>query len=70
MKPDAYYSNDLKCWVRLERCEDGEYCHTSGYETKDEALGKIIVPYKSELPTFLTENSDEEHRSWQDKEGY
>jgi hypothetical protein len=36
----AYYSNDLKCWVRLERCEDGEYCHTSGYKTKEEALGQ------------------------------
>jgi len=51
----AYYSNDLKCWVRLERCEDGEYCHTSGYETKNEALGKINVPYREELPEWLTE---------------
>jgi len=35
---DAYYSNDLHCWVRLERTEDGEWCHTSGYATKEEAV--------------------------------
>lgn len=35
---DAYYSNDLKCWVRLERMEDGEWCHTSGYATRADAL--------------------------------
>ena len=46
MKTDAYYSNDLKCWVRLEREVDGEYCHTSGYASKAEALGEIkTVPY-------------------------
>jgi hypothetical protein len=64
MKTDAYYSNDLKCWVRLERCEDGEYCHTSGYASRDEALGKIIVPCESVLPSFLTESNDEKRRSW------
>jgi hypothetical protein len=36
----AYYSENLACWVRLERCEDGEHCHTSGYATKEEALAK------------------------------
>jgi hypothetical protein len=36
---NAYYSNDLGCWVRLERQEDGEWCHTSGYESREEALG-------------------------------
>jgi hypothetical protein len=35
---DAYYSNDLKCWVRLEREADGEWCHTSGYATRADAL--------------------------------
>jgi len=34
---DAYYSNELKCWVRLERMEDGEWCHTSGYDSKESA---------------------------------
>jgi len=54
----AYFSTNLGCWVRLERCEDGEYCHTSGYETREAALGKINVPYKgSDLPQFLMENS-------------
>lgn len=35
---DAYYSNDLKCWVRLERLEDGEWCHTSGYASREDAV--------------------------------
>lgn len=61
MKTSAYYSNELGSWVRLDREVDGEYCHTSGYASKEEALGKIIVPYKSELPKFLTENNDEVH---------
>lgn len=54
---DAYYSNELKSWVRLERCEDGEYSHTSGYESRDEALGKMFVPYTNDPPHWLTENS-------------
>lgn len=60
MKTDAYYSNELKCWVRLERQVDGEYCHTSGYQTKDEALNKNIVPYSiASMPSFLTETENE-----------
>jgi hypothetical protein len=39
MSISAYWSNDLKSWVRLERLIDGEYCHTSGYSTREEALG-------------------------------
>jgi cytochrome c biogenesis protein ResB len=35
---DAYYSNELRCWVRMERQVDGEWCHTSGYATKEEAV--------------------------------
>jgi hypothetical protein len=35
---DAYYSNDLECWVRMERQADGEWCHTSGYATRADAL--------------------------------
>jgi len=35
---DAYYSNDLRCWVRLERGEDGEWCHTSGFSSRASAL--------------------------------
>ena len=58
----AYYSNELKCWVRMEKEIDGEYCHTSGYATREDALGKNIVPYKAvDLPKFLTENYDEVH---------
>jgi hypothetical protein len=35
---DAYYSNELKCWVRLEREADGEWCHTSGFSTREAAI--------------------------------
>jgi hypothetical protein len=40
MRPivDAYYSQSLKCWVRMERTEDGEWCHTSGYVTREAAI--------------------------------
>jgi hypothetical protein len=38
-KITAYYSESLKCWVRLEREVDGEYCHTSGFESREAALG-------------------------------
>lgn len=65
MKTDAYYSNKLKCWVRLEREVDGEYCHTSGYATRDEALGKNNVPYRDvNPPSWLTETNDEVSGSW------
>lgn len=40
MKISAYYSTDLQSWVRMEKQEDGEYCHTSGYATEKEALAK------------------------------
>lgn len=35
----AYFSSEQKSWVRMERQADGEYCHTSGYATEQEALG-------------------------------
>lgn len=38
MKRTAYYSEELKSWVRLERQEDGEYCHTSGFGSERAAL--------------------------------
>jgi hypothetical protein len=38
---DAYYSNALKCWVRMERQADGEWCHTSGYATRADALEEV-----------------------------
>lgn len=38
---DAYYSNDLGCWVRMERMEDGEWCHTSGYLTRASAMQEV-----------------------------
>lgn len=51
----AYYSEQLKSWVRMTREADGEYCHTSGYATREEALGLPPVGAKpSGLPDFLT----------------
>lgn len=38
MERSAYYSEHLNSWVRLERQEDGEYCHTSGFGSRDAAL--------------------------------
>lgn len=38
-RPEAYYSNELKCWVRMTREHDNEWCHTSGYATREDALG-------------------------------
>jgi cytochrome c biogenesis protein ResB len=38
---DAYYSNELRCWVRMERQADGEWCHTSGYATRADALEEV-----------------------------
>jgi hypothetical protein len=34
----AYYSAELKSWVRMVRECDGEYCHTSGYESYIHAM--------------------------------
>jgi hypothetical protein len=51
---DAYYSKELKSWVRLERQVDGEWCHTSGYESREEAMG-IERSRASKMPSFLTE---------------
>ena len=42
-KVSAYYSDELKCWVRLEKMEDGEYCHTSGYMSEKEALTGVVT---------------------------
>ena len=38
---DAYYSNELRCWVRMERQVDGEWCHTSGFATRADALEEM-----------------------------
>lgn len=34
----AYYSESLKSWVRMERQEDGEWCHTSGFGSMRAAM--------------------------------
>lgn len=62
----AYYSKELMSWVRLEQEVDGEWCHTSGYATQEEAVG-VSKPnldlHKplfgiSGMPSFLEENDD------------
>jgi len=49
---DAYYSSELKCWVRLERQIDGEWCHTSGYATKADAVGSHLLTTSSVVNHF------------------
>lgn len=53
----AYYSEELKSWVRMEREVDGEWSHTSGFETKDKALGHIQKFDRNKMPSFLTEET-------------
>jgi hypothetical protein len=49
---DAYYSNDLECWVRLEREADGEWCHTSGYATREDAVASHLLATNSVASHF------------------
>jgi hypothetical protein len=64
---DAYYSESIGSWVRMERQEDGEWCHTSGFGSREAALafdmgrfvdrsakGKPLFG-PSGLPSFLEE---------------
>jgi hypothetical protein len=67
MERSAYYSEELKSWVRLERQADGEYCHTSGFGSRDAALEFNMDRFKdrsgkkkplfgaSGIPSFLEE---------------
>lgn len=71
----AYYSENLKSWVRLERQVDGEYCHTSGFGSERAALGfnlgrfedksKKLKPLfgQSGLPSFLEYDSCSEGKA-------
>lgn len=67
----AYYSENLKSWVRLERQFDGECCHTSGFGSERAALGfdmgrfqdrSKIKPLfgQSGIPSFLEYDSGSE----------
>ena len=70
MNRDAYYSEDLKSWVRMERQEDGEYCHTSGFGSRAAAMEFDMTRFvdrsssrkplfgPSGLPSFLEEEVD------------
>jgi hypothetical protein len=54
----AYYSEELKSWVRMERQVDGEWCHTSGYATREDALDTKPLYGVSRMPSFLEESDD------------
>ena len=59
---DAYYSDELKCWVRMERECDYEWCHTSGYPSREAALaGCRHLPLYSEppLPAWLQPSTND-----------
>lgn len=68
----AYWSESTKSWVRMERQEDGEWCHTSGFGSIQAALTFDMDRFKdrssrvkplfgaSGLPSFL-EETDQEH---------
>lgn len=70
----AYYSENLKSWVRLERQVDGEYSHTSGFGSERAALGFDMERYddrskrlkplfgQSGLPSFLEYDCGSEGR--------
>ena len=70
MKRTAYYSDDSKSWVRLERQEDGEYCHTSGFGSERAALEFDMTRFRDRsakakpmfgpcgLPSFLEETPE------------
>jgi len=57
---EAYFSKDSQSWVRMEKCEDGEYSHLSGYPTRMCALLNCFEAYSEKpLPRFLTEENQE-----------
>lgn len=73
MQRSAYYSEELKSWVRMERQEDGEYCHTSGFGSERAALECDFPGFKDRsarkkplfgpcgLPSFLEFADQEGH---------
>lgn len=66
----AYYSDESKSWVRMERQEDGEWCHTSGFGSmraamefdmgrfQDRSAQKKPLFGPSGLPSFLEETDE------------
>lgn len=60
---DAYFSSAMKCWVRMERLEDGEWCHTSGFTTRNDALkqeGEESDDASARRPAHSTAGADDE----------
>jgi hypothetical protein len=73
MQRSAYYSEGSKSWVRMERQEDGEWCHTSGFGSENAALKCDFSSFEdrsatrkplfgqSGLPSFLDHADQEGH---------
>lgn len=67
----AYWSEQSKSWVRMERQEDGEWCHTSGFGSIQAALTFDMDRFHdrsskkkplfgaSGIPSFLEEDEEE-----------
>lgn len=70
----AYYSESLKSWVRMERQEDGEWCHTSGFGSMTAAMNFDMGRFPdrsarktplfgfSGLPSFLEEHPEPQRK--------
>ena len=55
----AYFSHETKAWVRLEKLEDNEYCHSSGYPSRLCALlGSLDSYSEPPLRSFLLPEND------------
>jgi hypothetical protein len=59
MQVEAFYSKEMKSWVRMVKQADNEWCHTSGYDTREEALG---LPSKVSTATEWVHPCDKEIR--------
>lgn len=53
----AYFSSESQSWVRMEKQEDGEFSHLSGFPTYLCALLNTFKVYREPpMPSFLTED--------------
>ena len=50
---ETYFSQETQSCVRLERQEDGEWCHTSGFSTQEEAKYKVPIYKSDDIPEWL-----------------
>lgn len=63
----AYFSKEHGSWVCLEKQEDGEYSHLSGFSNKYAALAKnynLRLYGEVPLPEFLREEKPQPKGLW------